>query len=173
MTGWGNAILDKFPWDSTSLARVKDLYREGVSTRQIAITISAEFQSVGRNAVIGIIHRNKFESPMSKTHKLVGARSNLAPVPRKRTREDAAKDNGPPKSKPIALPAVEGDALLAFGTPCRLVELRAQSCRWPLGVKDFMFCNAEQIEGFPYCERHRATSSRPYTAPLRVPGSAA
>lgn len=165
MTGWGNAVLDKFPWNSTSLSRVKALYREGVSTRTIAVTVSAEFQPVGRNAIIGIIHRNKFESPMSKTHKPPGmaSRSNLEPPP-KRPRKAAVNRDGP-ELPDISLPPIEGDALVAFGKPCRLVGLGDSSCRWPLGEREFMFCNATAVEGHPYCVAHCRVGFRPYTRP--------
>ena len=158
MTGWGNATgLDKFPWDSTSKARVKALWADGESAGQIACAISAEFgRRVERNAVIGIIHRGKFESPMSKK-----------PVDRSRKtpRRAPARMTYGPELPDITLPPAEGDAIRAFGRPVRLLDLGANACRWPLGdVREsggVTFCNAAQYQSGPYCVPHMRCGTRP------------
>lgn len=169
MTGWGNAVgLAKFPWTDISRARVKALWAEGVSATSIAATFSAEHsRKVERGAVMGIIKRGKFESPMSKKNLrlLAGhsSRSNLEPRP-STPRKPAVKRDGP-ELPDITLPPIAGDALLAFGKPCRLVDLSESSCRWPLGEREFMFCNATAVEGHPYCVAHCRAAFRPYTRP--------
>lgn len=165
MTGWGNAVgLDKFPWTDISRARVKALWAEGVSALHIAAAISAEFfHKVERNAVIGIVHRGKFESPMSKKNLRVqaghSARSNLAPRPGG-PRKPAVKRDGP-ELPDISLPAAEGDSLLAFGRAVPLLRLDDNGCKWPIGDRDFVFCNAAQVDGLPYCVAHCRCAYRP------------
>jgi hypothetical protein len=41
----------------------------------------------------------------------------------------------------------------------RLVDLKANGCRWPLGDPrdcDFGFCGRAKIDGAPYCAAHAA-----------------
>lgn len=177
MTGWGNAVgLAKFPWTDISRARVKALWADGVSATSIAATFSAEHsRKVERGAVMGIIKRGKFESPMSKKNLrlLAGhsSRSNLEPRPSAPRKAAANKADGP-ELPDIALPPVDGDALLAFGKPCRLVDLADSSCRWPVGEdRPMLFCNASAVEDRPYCVRHCRVAFRPYTRPADLGAS--
>lgn len=174
MTGWGNAVgLAKFPWTDISRARVKALWANGVSATNIAATFSAEHsRKVERGAVMGIIKRGKFESPMSKKNLRVQAgqssRSNLEPRP-STPRKPAVKRDGP-ELPDITLPPVDGDAVLAFGKPCRLVDFGDSSCRWPVTEeRPMLFCNAVQYEAkgvtYPYCVDHCRCAYRPYTRP--------
>jgi GcrA cell cycle regulator len=53
--------------------------------------------------------------------------------------------------------------------PKTLVDLQSDDCRWPLGdprERDFHFCGAVQLPGYPYCERHCRIAFGP--AKLRI-----
>ena len=133
--------------------RVREAWSRGVSARTIAADLTRDGVATNRNAVIGIVHRHGFESPMSACNKP------KRPAGTPRPRRARAKPVPVPPPKPdwrgeIALPASEGDAIKAFGKPCRLWEL-VDGCRWPLGdtreAAGVTFCNAVQIKGLPYC----------------------
>lgn len=56
----------------------------------------------------------------------------------------------------IAIPP-QLEAATPPGQKCTLMELRANSCRWPLGAMHDaveFFCGAPVLDGHPYCVRH-------------------
>ena len=51
------------------------------------------------------------------------------------------------------------DASTAFGKPADVMTV--SGCRWPISDDGpWLFCNAEQALGCPYCEIHQALSRR-------------
>jgi len=43
------------------------------------------------------------------------------------------------------------EALIAYGIPKTMLELKERDCRWPVDGK---YCSAEKVKGFPYCPDH-------------------
>ena len=154
--------------DMRLVERVREAWGRGVSARAIAADLARDGIPTNRNAVIGIVHRHRFESPMSACNK--PKRPAGTPRPR-RARAKPVPVLPPPKPDwrgEIALPASEGDAIKAFGKPCRLWEL-VDGCRWPLGdtreAAGVTFCNAVQVGGLPYCATHTRLAYQPYARP--------
>ncbi len=153
-------------WDDISRAVIRELWAKGESARRIAAELTErglpDAKPVNRGAVMSVIHRHGYESPMS-------IKNRPKPVPAaprpKRSRYAKPDDElHPPTRGPVLpLPPAEGDAARAFGVACRLVELRPTSCRWPLGQtrtpEGVTFCNAEAPKG-SYCEIHAQVAVR-------------
>jgi hypothetical protein len=159
-------------WADISLvARVRDMWGLGISAANIANTFCGEGLVTNRNAVIGLIHRHKFDGPMSRKNQALKPKP--APKPRVRGSKAARMSDAALASRPkpdwrgeLILPASEGDALVAFGKPCRVWELEPSSCRWPLGSErdkgGTTFCNDGAIEGMPYCGPHMRCATKPH-----------
>lgn len=90
----------------------------------------AKEMGISKNSVIGKVHRLDLASRPS-------------PIKRKET-------IAPAHRKPISLHK-------SSGGKCRLMDLRTNTCRWPIGEpedKDFHFCGKQTVTGKPYCSDH-------------------
>ena len=148
----------RYDWNEARVALLARRWAEGASASMIAL----ELDGVSRSAVLGKIFRLKLRQPDTKLRRI---------CQNGRPRRVRARKRPQPISR-IALQAVlraldlEGraDAAIdhesagtAFGTPCGLLELSAQTCRWPIGDPgdpDFAFCGAIPLAGHPYCIGH-------------------
>ncbi len=154
-------------WTNEAIARLKQLWAEGLSTAEIGRRMG-----VSKNAIVGKAHRLMLESRPSpirrdlvdrpqrsvQPRRVVGPTlpSLAAPLPQAEAtdpflpevEEDVAP---PPKSRPapVLVPAARG-----------LSETRRHhACCWPIGepgTRDFHFCDAESLSGKPYCDAHAA-----------------
>lgn len=155
---------------ATTLARIEAIrgfWKPGMSSKKIAETLSEiEGTTVSKNAVIGIYKRNKdylLECPLPPSGRDM--------VSQKRVK--AAKPAKPRAKKPAIVPPkpVQGHSnVVPFVLPetaftyvathptKRLMDLKANECRWPMNGSgaDTQFCSQE-ADG-TYCEHHRAMS---------------
>lgn len=159
------------PWNDERIALVKRLCGD-YSASQIAAEIWKQYNiAVTRNAVIGIMHRQGMNG---RQH---GLRVHL-PTPRDgngdtggsqvlRARRARAKMRvgAGDAADSIPLPEIDVvDTLIPFDQRKSLLELSADTCKWPVGdplTPDFFFCGAAPISGQPYCACH---SRRAYDA---------
>lgn len=180
-----------FPtWTDEAVARLSALNAKGITTREIANAISAEFgMTFTRNAVIGKIHRlgiaNERASAREDDPRVqmireldaqgVSRREIIATVrcrfelvtavlgrlPKKEA--IARRNSGRRTAQSWSAPAIRAETGFTDASlRLRFEDLKATSCRWPVGHpgKDLLFCGAEKIEGKPYCACHCKTAYR-------------
>jgi GcrA cell cycle regulator len=145
-------------WTDERIVLLKALFERGCTCREMAYEIG-----VSRNAVIG------------KLARLSLTRGRSARVPRAERRADATpqRARGARQLQILlkesvecggagALPVV--DALsIPQGPGCSLLELGADTCRWPIGDADAAhtkFCGNRPVGGLPYCAGHARLAYR-------------
>lgn len=131
-----------FDWTDAAIARLKELWAEGLSASQCGTRMG-----VSRNSVIGKIHRlgltGKYRRPREGR-----ARRMTKPKPARllETTEQVLSRPEIPQMRPDLRPVGGFD----------LLELRAGMCRWPEGEGPFTFCGAQQAFDSSYCRKHYA-----------------
>ncbi len=118
-------------WTDERVARLKELWAQGYSARQIA----EELGGVTRNAVIGKANRMGLSKPTKSS------------ITRQRKREEGER------VRPVAEEAV----IVTPDSGVSILTLTTATCRWPIGhpgEEDFFFCGARTKPGQPYCEAH-------------------
>jgi GcrA cell cycle regulator len=150
-------------WTGERTEQLKKLWADGLSCAQIAADLG-----IGRNAVIGKIHRLKLPQPADKAPYYIKGQKQM-PIPRGQPRS-FGKAFQPQRRNPshnieakIAIAASEpgnpeelkGEA--PDGTGVQISGLTELNCHWPKGdpkTPDFEFCGAKAIHGLPYCAGH-------------------
>lgn len=139
--------------------------KTGKSALEIANHLSAKHHvAITRNMVIGKVHRRR-EAGRIKARRV----EKLKPEERRaKQKEDAAaKPAALPKPKPAPKPKTDPLYSFAKVRPTDMATHAARAiaelcgCRFPLGEvgdPDFHFCNAEPVEGRPYCRTHCAVA---------------
>lgn len=135
---------------------IADMLHKGLSASQIA----AHFEGVTRNAVIGLVHRNKelreigfARKPRQQNIEKVRAIS-VAATRGKSVRGGKVSMNrlkavAPPIEAPEPVDAPEPRNLT-------LMELTERTCRWPVNDGGpFLFCGCESAPGTSWCAYHR------------------
>lgn len=141
-------------WYTNNIEKIADMLREGKSASEIG----AHF-GVSRNAVIGLVHRNKElreigfkRSPGPQNIEKVRAIS-VAATRGKNVRGGKVSVNrlkavAPPIEAPEPVDAPEPRNLT-------LMELTERTCRWPVNDGGpFLFCGCEAGLDRPYCDFH-------------------
>lgn len=161
-----------FDWTPESVVQLKALWADGLSAGAIA----AEMGGLSRNAVIGKVHR------LGLTGRAV-MRAPRAPAPPRPQRQAPFRPSAPkpPPQPKYAAPkkaatdddtGLESDGItdivedtdIPVAQRKTLIELRADSCRWPVGdpaSSDFFFCGdtsakRSDVKPMPYCPKHCA-----------------
>jgi GcrA cell cycle regulator len=171
----------RYDWNVARVALLARRWGEGASASVIAL----ELGGVSRSAVLGKIFRLKLQQPDTK---LRAVRKKAS------TRARRAARRGPRFGHRIALQAAfralgldpppgtgaqtldHESAGKAFGTPCGLLDLSADTCRWPVGDPgdpDFAFCGAAPLAGHPYCIGHSLIAYRADDAQGAAPAESA
>ena len=153
------------PWTDAKIARLTQLWAEGLPTAEIARRLN-----LSKNAVVGKAHRLRLSerpSPIKpregeQPHRIVPApppgwrtgRPTLPRLPclRLPLAAAAATPDGALLPSPSPSPSLEANAL---GTPPR--PRAAHPCCWPLGEPGsprFRYCDAPVLAGKPYCGAH-------------------
>lgn len=164
-------------WTEERVDRLKVLWKGGASCSEIA----AELRGVSRNAVIGKVHRLGLSGDVTRNAVIrkvrpakprrvcAGAgKAAVARQPSKRSTFLAKLGYG--DSRPRVAAASDGPRLDIFDPAadyphrCALLELRHDSCRWPIGepgTPAFFFCGEPIPQGLcvgssplPYCAHH-------------------
>ena len=157
-------------WTDELVAQLLKLWEEGLSAADIAQQLG---HGLSRNAVIGKIHRLRAAGKAPASRKNDSAsRKRPAPKPRRQADAPAATartaGSGALAAQPVQAVATQALELPREETRLRLVELekgliqdimelRHDSCRWPIGnpgEDDFSYCGRKAGEGKPYCEHH-------------------
>ncbi len=133
-------------WTDERVNLLKQLWGEGKTAAEIAKVLG---DGITRNAVIGKAHRLKLSS-------------RLSPIQQNTSKKPRAENIAPRIVKPaIKLPEFKGKQV-------KMVDLGAQSCRWPNGDpqdENFNFCGCEVVAGLPYCPDHARAA---YQVPTRA-----
>ena len=152
-------------WTSENIARLKQLWAEGLSTAEIGRRMG-----VSKNAIVGKAHRLLLESRPSPIRRDVGDRPARIPQPRRvvgPTLPSLAApppriDNAPLDASPTLAdlsPAPRPAPTLVPSRPFAAERRRHHACCWPIGepgTREFHFCDADSLPGKPYCEAHAA-----------------
>lgn len=175
-------------WADERVETLKKLWADGLSANQIA----GRLGGVTRNAVIGKVHRlglsGRATTSRMKSRNFAVRRKCIPGEPgyaqrRKRFRGPiGAKDGAAGFGRRISearlaeLAALKDlsdercaaqlapDLIIPQGERKTLLDLEADSCRWPFGdpkQPDFHFCNGTAEAGLPYCKFHTARAYRP------------
>ncbi len=124
-------------WTTNSVERLKKLWADGDTARQIAIELG-----ITRNSVIGKVHRLGLPGRPKQRRSIRIARPAI---------------RGKPEPELI-------ENLIPTGQRCSTLELSEGKCRWPIGdpsAPDFFFCGGKTIEGLPYCGYHARIAYQP------------
>lgn len=131
-----------------------------ISSSQIA----REMGFIGRNAVIGRVHR--LGLPMrnpscGNTFRQRAPRKKALPPPPIKSLNHSFDNLSVRSAKsiaPIALPRLDvADTDIPVAQRRDIFSLTDDSCRWPVGdpaTPDFFFCGGNAIDGQPYCPHH-------------------
>ncbi len=148
------------PWTPAKVARLAELWSEGVSASVIAKELGCT-----RNAVIGKTTRLKIETPVprggpktphDKISPAVIRRIARRPI---HTREPGRRWNN--------------DAKIPQNQRKSLLDLGKRDCRWPVGdpmTEDFFFCGARVWGKQAYCRHHCNRAWLPLSLPERRAG---
>jgi GcrA cell cycle regulator len=153
----------KYDWNAERVAEVTKLWNDGhtageiVKTMPPGLTRSAVLGKVSR---LGLLGRRQGSLTISAKQRAALRRPPAAPKPKKPARP--APEPKPPAAKfvPVAPPReLAWVALPHTHAAVPLIELRSDSCRWPVGDELGHFCGAESTSiGKPYCAVHTAMS---------------
>jgi hypothetical protein len=134
------------------VARLADI---GLSASEIGAQVGKS-----RNAIIGLAHRNPGMITLQGAH--AGGPRKGQKMPRKKNPAQTAgfmpKSSAQPDMKCQPLPP-EPD-VPADCEPITLLELTDETCRWPIGSRDYVFCG-RRASGGPYCRLHSALAYQP------------
>ena len=138
------------PWDDSNVARLRDLWDQGLPTAQIG-----KLLGFTKNAVVGKAHR-------------IGLERRPSPIRRTAVKPDRKKARSPviPKlnfeNKSVEQEEVR-TPIQVFHTSVKnlLSTSNKRRCEWPEGHPDeseFHFCGKERFEDKPYCLDHCAVA---------------
>lgn len=153
------------PWPEAAIDSLRRHWAaKQLSASQIAAELWREHRfSVSRNGVVGKVHRLGLEA------RRAGVWPKAAKVERKGKPKrwlevrPGRKSSRGGEVREIEIPFVD---LPPDTSPdaCTLLELRENSCRYPMGdvgTEAFRFCGTEQLNGHSYCPRHCRIVYRP------------
>jgi GcrA cell cycle regulator len=147
------------PWTQDRVAELRRLAADGLSSTEIGTQFG-----VSRNAVISACRRYGASLKVTNSSRARQARPVPAMAINQRPRANNRVKNSPRFGRAALLPAMAKPAKKfvprlgkAADSPCSLLELRWNTCRWPYGDPghvDFHFCGGDAVDGKPYCRDH-------------------
>jgi len=159
-------------WNDETIARLKLLWAEGLSTAEIGRRMG-----ISKNAVVGKAHRLLLASRPSPIRRDTDANRPSRPAAARRVTGPtlpsfAAAPRPDLSAAQVRTAASSTPADDAGPEPARTLRpvsvaprlpnaerRRSVACCWPIGepgTRSFRFCDAESITGKPYCEPHAA-----------------
>ncbi|MGE4482353.1 GcrA family cell cycle regulator [Acidocella sp.] len=133
-------------WTDETIARLRALWAEGLSTAEIGRRLN-----ISKNAVVGKAHRLSLPARPSPIRRTTGEAT-----PRPTTPKRTQGPTLPPLPASVSAPV---PVLRAIAPAPKPQQPRALPCCWPIGEPGrpgFHFCNAAAVTGKPYCEEHAA-----------------
>ena len=134
-------------WNESNVARLKELWDQGLPTAQIG-----KLLGFTKNAVVGKAHRIGLErrpSPIRRTAVKPDRKKARSPIVPTLKFEDSEKEPKEVPKQQTFQPAIKN----FFTSQVK------RGCEWPEGHPDeaeFHFCNKERFEEKPYCLDHCA-----------------
>ncbi|MBI04208.1 MAG: hypothetical protein CMI96_00140 [Pelagibacteraceae bacterium] len=138
------------PWNDDNVARLRELWEQGLPTAQIG-----KLLGFTKNAVVGKAHR-------------IGLERRPSPIRRTAVKPDRKKARSPvmPKLNFENLTEEKISSINESKTPKPFVKniftlSPKRCCEWPKGHPDeidFHFCGKERFEDKPYCLEHCAVA---------------
>ena len=138
------------PWDNDNVARLRELWDQGLPTSQIG-----KLLGFTKNAVVGKAHRIGLErrpSPIRRTAVKPDRKKARSPVMPKLNFESAKEETAQVNK--------QNSSLKPFVTNILAPAIK-RGCEWPQGHPDepeFHFCGKERFEDKPYCLKHCAVA---------------
>lgn len=148
-------------WTPEKVKELKKLWKKGLTTVEIGRMIG-----ISKNAVVGKAHRLGLESRPSpiKREEAPLAKKVVIVVASKKKTGSAVKTKADNEKPDFGECQEIKDAPLSkefAAKGVKLVDLKPDSCRWPLGdPKDpnFCFCGKTVVPGKVYCKEHCAVA---------------
>ncbi len=137
-------------WNEDTIARIRALWDEGLSTAEIGRRMG-----VTKNAVVGKAHRLNLPARPSPIQRTAGEKKPRRSAPRRITGPTLPALHSAASSPLPFRPAVVLRPVTSQPRPAG----RVTSCCWPLGEPgkpDFRFCGDPTMPAKPYCEEHVA-----------------
>ena len=138
------------PWDDDNVARLRDLWDQGLPTAQIG-----KLLDFTKNAVVGKAHR-------------IGLERRPSPIRRTAVKPDRKKARSPivPKLHFDSQPAqqkeiIHNNNMFIPSSKNLFVTKLKRGCEWPEGHPGdagFHFCGKERFDEKPYCLKHCAVA---------------
>ena len=151
-------------WNEETIARLRALWAEGLSTAEIGRRMA-----ISKNAVVGKAHRLNLPARPSPIRRDATGAAPRPATPRRVTGPTlpplaAATAPAPqvvtaPISQPPAPPVSVPRVVASRPASTTFRPIRPQTCCWPIGepgTKSFRFCDSEASTGKPYCQEHAA-----------------
>ena len=137
------------PWNDENVARLRELWDQGLPTAQIG-----KLLSFTKNAVVGKAHR-------------IGLERRPSPIRRTAIKPDRKKARSPtvPKlhfdNQPVQQKEITNNNIFIPTTKNLFVTKLKRGCEWPEGHPGeigFHFCSKERFDEKPYCLKHCAVA---------------
>ncbi len=151
-------------WTEDDKATVKAMLERG--DRPSAI---GPIFHVSRNAIIGLMHRNGWESPHKQRPREGTTQPKLEK--RERSRSTRMRIAGPNMMRAVEVIETEAvsstadfDAAIPLEQRKTFAQLTEKTCRWPVGdvgSPGFFFCGAVALEDHSYCSFHCRAAYQP------------
>lgn len=129
-----------------SIRTIVEMWNEGKTSQQIADAVGKT-----RNAVIGIIYRNRNKYNLPK-------RGNDTRAATAKARKEAQKGTAQRRNEKIAIkPLGKPKPRSTSSCGVQMFDLTKDTCRYPVGHvgdADFHFCGRKPNSSSPYCDRH-------------------
>lgn len=159
MTAYIEPNQKSIGWSDERIARMKQLWKDGCSARQI----SKELGGITRSAVLGKIHRLGLSRVYPLMNMTVKKKKSPKPQIKSAPRKSAVRELFKSEFEPFT-PKEEIDISLAQRKS--MDDLEPQDCRWPLAdseprVTPWRYCGREKVQGLPYCEDHAVRAFQP------------
>lgn len=140
-------------WTTERVELLKQHYEAGLTCREIAAQIG-----VSRNAVIGKLTR------LGLTRGPTNIEQHLQAAPKERGAKSVPRAQYRMLQVVYANDQPAPDAPITSASPCSLLELSHEHCRWPIstpGEEGFCFCGNTPLKGLPYCPGHTRLAYKP------------
>lgn len=165
--------MEKKPWTEERVARLKQLWGTGLTTENIAVTLSTEFPDLPeltRNAVIGKANRlglAKKHGRQRSSRKKISTQPPSAPATTEVVADELPVTEAPEASAETLAPTPPDPSAPPPGAlPWH------RRCQFPIGhpgEADFRYCDHETLPGKPYCDYHCGVAYRAGSAVVPPP----